>query len=366
MKKKTTLDFILEIREINPTINIIGEYTDSKTKIKAKCLKCGHAWDVLPASLSRGYGCPICKSNGVKPKTDEEFSAEFSYLDSDYIKIGKYIKTNISLEVECKHCHERKFIEPRYLIKNPRCNKCNGLRKRHNISETIDIISCNYDILDDFSKYQDFVNVKCKQCGEVSTKQISYLLNSNKKCRKCYAMEFAKNQRDDKNTFLIKLNQITSQIEVVGDYVDSQTKTKCKCKKCNKVWYTTPNSLLSGCGCPKCHASKGETKIETFLSQNNIYYISQKKFDGLLGIGGRSLKCDFYLPNHNLIIEYQGEFHDGLCNDFVKKRMSRTVEHDKRKKNYAKKHNINLMEIWYWDYKNIEKIITSRLKIKSA
>lgn len=72
-----------------------------------------------------------------------------------------------------------------------------------------------------------------------------------------------------------------------------------------------------------------------FLSNHNIEYVPQMKFDGLYGIGNRLLKFDFYLPTYNLLIEYQGEFHDGLCNSFVKKRVSRTVEHDKRKKIFA-------------------------------
>ncbi len=29
-------------------------------------------------------------------------------------------------------------------------------------------------------------------------------------------------------------------------------------------------------------------------------------------------------------------------------------EHDRRKKQYAKNHGIKLLEIWYWDFDNIE------------
>lgn len=40
-------------------------------------------------------------------------------------------------------------------------------------------------------------------------------------------------------------------------------------------------------------------------------------------------------------------------------------EHDKRKRNYAKEHNINLLEIWYYDIDNIEDILLERLQIKN-
>lgn len=38
-------------------------------------------------------------------------------------------------------------------------------------------------------------------------------------------------------------------------------------------------------------------------------------------------------------------------------------EHDKRKRNYAKEHNINLLEIWYYDMDNIEEILIKELNL---
>jgi hypothetical protein len=38
-------------------------------------------------------------------------------------------------------------------------------------------------------------------------------------------------------------------------------------------------------------------------------------------------------------------------------------EHDKRKREYAEKHNIKLLEIWYWDFDNIETILKKELNI---
>ena len=36
------------------------------------------------------------------------------------------------------------------------------------------------------------------------------------------------------------------------------------------------------------------------------------------------------------------------------------------KKNYAEEHNIELLEIWYYDFDNIENILGSRLLKQSA
>lgn len=45
---------------VNPTIKIIGEYKNSGTHIKCKCLKCNHEWSAIPSNLIKGTGCPNC------------------------------------------------------------------------------------------------------------------------------------------------------------------------------------------------------------------------------------------------------------------------------------------------------------------
>ena len=57
---KTTEQFKKELSEINQNINVLGEYINNKTKISVECLVCGNKWDVVPASLLNGHGCPIC------------------------------------------------------------------------------------------------------------------------------------------------------------------------------------------------------------------------------------------------------------------------------------------------------------------
>lgn len=122
------------------------------------------------------------------------------------------------------------------------------------------------------------------------------------------------------------------------------------------------DSFKSEFRCPKCNYSKGEKKIENYLLENNIIFEAQKEFEGLIGVGGGNLSYDFYSPNYNLLIEYQGEFHDGSSGEYSKKYLKTQKEHDKRKKEYIKKINFTLLEIWYWDFENIEKILNIYFK----
>lgn len=40
---------------------------------------------------------------------------------------------------------------------------------------------------------------------------------------------------------------------------------------------------------------------------------------------------------------------------------NKQVYHDKRKRNYAQEYNIKLLEIWYYDFENIEEILKNEL-----
>lgn len=109
--------------------------------------------------------------------------------------------------------------------------------------------------------------------------------------------------------------------------------------------------------------SKGEQKISEWLIRNNINFIPQMKYNDLLGLKGGKLRYDFYLPNYNLLIEFQGEQHKHYCDVFHNsiKDFKKQQEHDRRKKQYAKDHNIKLLEIWYYDYNNVEEILQQTL-----
>lgn len=46
-----------------------------------------------------------------------------------------------------------------------------------------------------------------------------------------------------------------------------------------------------------------------------------------------------------------------------KKEFKIILEHDKRKEEYCKRNNIELIKIWYYDIDNIEEILTHRLNL---
>ena len=86
--------------------------------------------------------------------------------------------------------------------------------------------------------------------------------------------------------------------------------------------------------------------VERVLISLGIEYIPQFKFDNLSDKS--RLSYDFYLPKHNILIEYQGIQHYepiqifGGESSYAKQKM-----HDKLKRDYAEENNFKLLEIKY-------------------
>ena len=92
--------------------------------------------------------------------------------------------------------------------------------------------------------------------------------------------------------------------------------------------------------------------------ERNIIFVRNKTFDDLKD--KKFLSYDFYIPEYNLLIEYNGKQHYKE-NSFKRHDLKLQRHHDWLKRKYAKNHNIKLLTIPYWDYKIIENILEEKL-----
>lgn len=119
------------------------------------------------------------------------------------------------------------------------------------------------------------------------------------------------------------------------------------------------NGITSSCGCKKI--SHGEEKIINILTNADIQYYTQYTFDDCINPDtGRKLRFDFYLPEYNFCIEYDGQQH---FLKYVKKyesgwnsfdAYSQGHKRDLIKNLYCQEHNIGLFRIPYYDYNKID------------
>jgi very-short-patch-repair endonuclease len=143
------------------------------------------------------------------------------------------------------------------------------------------------------------------------------------------------------------------------EYNNSRNLVEIICPVHGSFWQMPHTHINRGHGCPKCSESQGEKKIRIFLESNNINYEYQKSFNKCRN--KRQLYFDFYLPEYNYLIEFDGKQHYGLV-EFWTDNYEDTQTNDKIKNEFARENGIYLLRIPYWEIDNIEDILKKPLK----
>lgn len=276
--------------------------------------------------------------------------------------------------------------------------------KRRNNRTYITVECCNGHITEKI--WQGKNNVSgCKYCQR----------ENNKKWKKEDIIDFVKNEGYEfidifnENGLMSKIivwcgNPNHKPYEVLfGNFKGNKGKQGTKCEKCNRSKWEEQNIIeyiekykyrfikfiefkkvlsivevecpknhkynvsfrkfLEGHRCPCCNESKGERRVSEVLEKYNINFEQQYKFNECKL--KKSLPFDFYLPDYNCCIEFDGlqhkyisEYFGGL-DKFVSIVISDTVKNE-----YCKKNNIKLIRISYQEFNNIEKIIVNELNLK--
>jgi very-short-patch-repair endonuclease len=111
--------------------------------------------------------------------------------------------------------------------------------------------------------------------------------------------------------------------------------------ECGQIYTATLNNFRQGTRCPYCkRESTGELHTELALKHLKLKYEKQKTFPKLKGI--RSLRFDFYLPDLNTAIEYDGLQH---LAESHKWHGNRTIVNDEIKNKFCEDNNITLIRI---------------------
>ena len=196
-------------------------------------------------------------------------------------------------------------------------------------------------------------------------------------CGNIFHMRF-NNFKDGKHRCECKSKPLVLTYEYVKNYIES-----CGYKLLSKEYKNNATYLLVWCGnpnhkpykvkfnnfkdcnsrCPECNTtSKGEEKIKEILIKYNIKFNQQYLFNDCRNI--RPLPFDFYLPQYNITIEYDGRQHYKLdCFNMNLLDLMNLKYNDNKKTQYCNDNNIKLIRIPYWDFNDIEKILKKELKV---
>ncbi len=134
-RKKTHEEYAEELANINQNITVLEEYINAKTAILHKCNLDGHIWAMSPNNALNGTGCPMCAGN--LKKTTEQYIKEVKNINQNIEVLGEYININTPILHKCKIDEHTWMGEPANILHGKGCPICGNrrtsklLRKAH-------------------------------------------------------------------------------------------------------------------------------------------------------------------------------------------------------------------------------------------
>lgn len=347
--------YIDELAIVNPNIEVLEEYIDARTPILHRCKIDGHRWRPTPSNILCGHGCPKCRDRYLhqqRAKTQAQYEAEVAELHPTIKVLGIYVNSEIEILHQCMIDGHIWMAKPGNILSAKGCPKCAGNIRltREEYIERLKLINPNIVPIEDYIDSRTPILHRCLIDEHI------WPIRPYSALRGCGCPKCAGNARKTPEQYRQELLIVNPDIEALEDYIDSKTPISHRCKIDGFVWAATPCNILSGTGCPHCQQSKGEECVARWLTKGGFNYTYQKKF-----VDCRDkiqLPFDFYLPEHNILIEYDGIQHfqpvdfAGKGEEWAMMQFQITQSHDTIKTQYCKNNNIRLLRIPY--FKNVE------------
>lgn len=363
MVSVTHEDYLQRLNDRFDYIVPLEKYQGRQKAIKHLCSKCGNIWTPRPGTLlnSTSRGCPKCSKierNKEATKTTDQYSNELIEKGRPFLCVDEYKGANIKIIHQCVACGHKFMQTPHVIIRTAVCPMCSDtINTTEKYKELLRIRRPDMEVLEEYQG-RDVKILHRHSCGYEYKISPNHVFQSKGGCENCYR----ERRRKDEQTFLEQMEG--KPIKIIGKYQGARKKIQVTCPE-GHVYESTPTNLLKGFGCPLCSESGGEYLIRQYLIKHNIKFIPQMRFDDLRD--KNKLSYDFYLPDYNLLIEFQGKQHHKANKKWGgESRLQLQLKHDAIKKQYAQEHGYNILYIWYYDQNKIEDILNECLKSKSV
>jgi len=286
-------------------------------------------------------------------------------MNYELLKPFIYKNNKTKLNLKCnKDDYEWLIIYDNFINRKSGCIKCSNVysptQKEANEKVLSRCKEMNYELLKPFiyKNQKTNIHLKCKKDNYEWISNYQNFTDSKRGCARCSHNNKLTQEEANENV-LTKCKEMNYTLAEPFIYIGAgKTKLHIKCNIDGHCWTPIYNNLINKkYGCPKCNnISKGERIIFSILNKKNIFYNTQYKFDDC--VDKYSLKFDFYLPDYNMCIEYDGIQHYEIINFFGgEKEFQNRQKRDNIKTQYCKDNNIKLLRIPYTDYNIIEQII---------
>ena len=219
----------------------------------------------------------------------------------------------------------------------------------------VEKFSNEFDCLFSIDEYRDNdpLKVICKKCGKSFMQRPFNHVCFETGCPTCAQVC----QRKTTEEFIRHAQSIHGDKYDYSNtkYLTAKIKVTMRCKTCNTFFHQLPRShIYQKSGCPKCKMSHGESEIIQVLEAAGIGYKREYIFCGCRGKRNR-LRFDFFLPDHNTCIEFDGRQHYDHTSAWWSEE---NHERDLKKNEYCKVFGIRLIRITTDDVKKMKASIS--------
>jgi len=299
-----------------------------------------------------------------KRKTQEEFITDAIKVHNgkyDYsMVIYKGVKNKIKIKCPQNHIFEQ---SPNDHLNGHGCKKCSGWGKYSTSRE--ELISSLKEV---HGEYLDFSNIEYKGFGEKVlvlcpqhgpfNKNVADLLIGKQGCPKCSWVKMGDKYAWNLKIFIDKANLIHNNLYDYSTtkYTNATTKVNIICLKHGSFEQHPKDHINQQQGCPSCSQSKGEILVSKILKELDLDFKSQHTFEGC--VNKRKLVFDFYLPQYQICIEFDGIQHSTPIKFFGGLKSFNYIKHNDNIKNiYCNENNITLIRINYNQISKIKQLI---------
>ena len=356
------------------------KYLNNNTKVCIICPIHGEFWQT-PSNHLQGKGCSMCAHEYVastkRMDSDDFISRAISIHGEkyDYSKV-EYKNNNTKICIICPE-HGEFWQRPSTHLNGCGCYKCGR-------SVTGDSLrgDLNSFIKKSISRYGDkFIYGKSQYKsatsdivitgpihGDFTTTPNAFLCQEHG-CPMCAKEHVIKSNTMTQSEFIEKAKIIHGDLYDYSlvKYIGCDDKVEIVCPK-HGVFKQTPYRHLRGAKCPNCESSHGETFIRMYLSSKNVRFIQQYPIQLSVKLFSRNnVRVDFYLPDHNTIVEFNGIQHYKYTPFFHRNEddFNRQKERDYRLKKYCNEKQISLIIVKYNQIDKIDKILDRELKLNN-
>lgn len=328
-------------------------------KIRVKITKKNKEWYEQKGYVNINQGeIILVNAEDLTPGVKIEVKVKCDYCGDNIDTMWKYYFPHRNDKNACKHCRLKKASET-------------TLKQRQDSLYSRALAFCNikgYELLtskDYIQNSNTYVEYNCPKHGKHSTKIYALILQHG--CSECQYEENVLKSRHSPDYVESVFNSYGVTLINKDEYLKWEMKNlRAICPECGKEFLTSFGAFVKHNGqcCPECSASesRGEREIRHVLESNHLNFKQEYSF---VDCRDRNpLPFDFYLPDYNILIEYQGVQHYEIIERFGGlEGFTLRQHHDQIKSEYCLLNDIILITIPYWEFNNIAQILNQELSL---